>query len=88
MSAPRNRTVGEAIYSSIDTNEYLLKLYNELLKAYINKWKSILKSDVPKLNNLFKKIISLNNKKINLKLLINLIFFGYSLWVLWYYIKI
>ncbi len=37
MSAPRNRTVGEAIYSSIDTNEYLLKLYNELLKAYTRK---------------------------------------------------
>ena len=54
------------------TKTLLLKTYirnkdnndkNELLKTYINKWKSILKSDVPKLNNLFKKIISLNNKK-------------------------
>ena len=54
------------------TKTLLLKTYirnkdnndkNNLLKTYINKWKSVLKSDVPKLNNLFKKIITLNNKK-------------------------
>ena len=33
---------------------------SNLLKTYLNKWKSVLRSDVPKLNNLFEKIISLN----------------------------
>ena len=36
---------------------------NELLKKSLNKWKSVLKSDVPKLNNLFNKITKLNIKK-------------------------
>ena len=58
--------------SQKNTRTLLLKTYirnknnndkNDLLKTYINKWKSILKSDTPKLNNLFNKIISLNAKK-------------------------
>ena len=51
--------------SQKNTKTLLLKTYirnknnndkNDLLKTYINKWKSILKSDTPKLNNLFNLI--------------------------------
>ena len=34
---PRNRTVGEYIYDDIEKNEYLLFLYDELLKMYSRK---------------------------------------------------
>lgn len=67
MSAPRNRTVGEAIYSSIDTNEYLLKLYNELLKAYTRKLfdRTIEKFNDKQLNDLlvFADILSKSTDK-------------------------
>lgn len=37
MIAPRNRTVAETIYGSIDKNDYLLELYSDLLRAYTRK---------------------------------------------------
>ena len=35
--SPRNRTLGEYIYDDIEKNEYLLFLYDELLKMYSRK---------------------------------------------------
>lgn len=37
MSTPRNRTVAEVIYDDIENNDYLIELYNDLLKAYTRK---------------------------------------------------
>ena len=36
---------------------------NNLMKTYLNKWKSVLKSDEPKLKNLFEKIKKFNTNK-------------------------
>lgn len=37
MNTPRNKTVAEAIYGDIENNEYLIELYNDLLRAYTRK---------------------------------------------------
>lgn len=37
MNTPRNKTVAEAIYGDIENNEYLIELYNYLLRAYTRK---------------------------------------------------
>ena len=37
MNAPRNRTVAETIYDDIEKNDYLIELYNGLLRAYTRK---------------------------------------------------
>lgn len=37
MFVPRKRTIAETIYTDIEKNPYLLKLYSDLLKAYTRK---------------------------------------------------
>ena len=45
MSAPRNRTVAETIYGKIEKDDYLLELYNDLIKAYTRKLFNRLNTD-------------------------------------------
>ena len=54
MSAPRNRTVAETIYGKIEKDDYLLELYNDLIKAYTRKLFNRLNTDfnLKKLNDL------------------------------------
>ena len=37
LNTPRKKTVAETIYGDIENNEYLIELYNELLRAYTRK---------------------------------------------------
>jgi len=37
VNTPRNKTIAETIYGDIENNEYLIELYNELLRAYTRK---------------------------------------------------
>ena len=56
MYNPRNRTIPEIIYGDIMSDEYLLELYSDLLKAYTRKLfnRTTEKFDNKRLNDLLR----------------------------------